>query len=503
MKSFGIRNFSAKSPPEKKGLLLGAYTGDKDGEIVFTKAAQGIDNECQGKLAQHIEVAGPGLKQGKCRVFYKLHQNHDIIAIVGLGKQNLTYNEMEDVDEKREAVRIAACNGCRTLQDVGVTHIYMENLGEPQCAAEGANLGLWLYQENRSPENQVFIPQVLPFEGPSEGWKKGEILAEAQNLARRLQDTPANLMTPTIFAENAAAILDEVGVVVVVHDKAWAEKKKMGSFLSVAAGSEEPPLFLEITYNGGKPSDKPIALVGKGITFDTGGISLKPAGSMADMRGDMGGAACIVGALTAIARLQLPVNIVALIPLTENMPSGKATKPGDVVTAMNGKTICVDNTDAEGRLVLADALLYAATFNPVLTVDLATLTGAIIVCLGSAASGVFTNSTPMWKVLHKAGTVTGDRVWRLPIYKDYTNLMTYYRSVDINNIGKDKVAGSCKAAAFLMEFAPKENWIHMDIAGVLGPSDYHPYLHKGMMGRPTRTLVEFVERLPGSEGFPS
>ncbi|RZF41136.1 hypothetical protein LSTR_LSTR010788 [Laodelphax striatellus] len=502
MNSFKIRNFSsAKPPPEKKGLLLGAYTGEKDGEVIFTNAAKGIDNECEGKLAQFIDVAGPGLKQGKCRVFYKLHKNHDIIAVVGLGKKSLTYNEMEDIDEKKEAVRIAAATGCRYLQDAGVTQIYLENLGEPQCAAEGANLGLWFYQGTKSPESQVYIPQVIPFEGQSEEWNKGEILSDAQNLARMLMDTPANLMTPTIFAENAASVLDDLGVVVVVHDKKWAESKKMGSFLSVARGSDEPPLFLEISYSGGKPSEKPIALVGKGITFDSGGISLKPGAGMAEMRGDMGGAACIVGALTAIAKLKIPVNIVALIPLTENMPSGKATKPGDVVTAMNGKTICVDNTDAEGRLILADALCYADTFNPAVTVDLATLTGAMGVCLGSAATGIFSNSTPLCNIMSKAGAVTGDRVWRLPIYKDYTSLMTSYKSVDINNLGKDKVAGSCKAAAFLKEFAPKENWIHMDIAGVMGPSDWHPYLQKGMMGRPTRTLVEFVSQLPGSNAF--
>ncbi|XP_046685530.1 cytosol aminopeptidase-like [Homalodisca vitripennis] len=323
-------------------------------------------------------------------------------------------------------------------------------------------------------------------------WCCGIVKAESQNLARRLSDTPANLMTPTIFAKNAAEALTSHGVEVIAHDANWAQDHKMGSFLSVTRGSVEPPVFLEMSYKGGKSGDKPILLVGKGITFDSGGISIKPAGSMSDMRADMGGAACVVATLQAAAKLKLPINIVGLTPLCENMPSGSATKPGDVVVAMNGKTIQVDNTDAEGRLVLADALCYAAQFTPKFTLDIATLTGAMRIALGEAATGVFSNSTALWHQLHQAGALTGDRVWRFPLWDHYTKQMTDFPAADVNNLGKGKGGGSCTAAAFLKEFAPPGDWIHLDIAGVMGPADNLPYLQKGMTGRPTRTLIQLL-----------
>lgn len=211
-------------------------------------------------------------------------------------------------------------------------------------------------------------------------------------------DTPANLMTPTIFAKTVAARCEPLGVHVTVHDRHWAKQQRMGAFLSVTRGSEEPPVFLELRYNGAADHDAaPVCLVGKGITFDSGGISLKPGSKMDEMRADMGGAACVAGAIAALAELRVPVNVIGLMPLCENMPSGTATKPGDVVYAMNGKSICVDNTDAEGRLVLCDALCYAETLRPRLVLDIATLTGAVkvsvqawIVCV-CVVWGLFVN----------------------------------------------------------------------------------------------------------------
>ncbi|KAG8236673.1 hypothetical protein J437_LFUL014401, partial [Ladona fulva] len=250
------------------------------------------------------------------------------------------------------------------------------------------------------------------------------IKAEAQNFARKLADTPANYMTPTIFAETAKEELSKNGVIVEARDKAWAESMKMGSFLSVAKGSLEPPIFLEIKYSGGKDDASPVVFVGKGVTFDSGGISLKPARKMDEMRADMGGAACVVATINAVASLKLPINMIGLIPLCENMPSGTANKPGDVVVAMNGKSIIVDNTDAEGRLILADALCYAHHFNPSFILDIATLTGAMRVALGSGATGVFTNSDSLWEKIENAGMLTGDRMWRFPLWKHYSKEMT-------------------------------------------------------------------------------
>lgn len=238
-------------------------------------------------------------------------------------------------------------------------------------------------------------------------------------------DTPANLMTPTIFAANVTEKCHTIGVKVESHGRKWAEEQCMGSYLSVTRGSREPPVFLELTYTGAADKmDQPICLIGKGITFDTGGISIKPSSKMDEMRGDMGGAACIAATMVALAELKCPINIKGLIPLCENMPGGSATKPGDVVYAMNGKSICVDNTDAEGRLVLADALCYSERFKPKYILDIATLTGAITVALGDCVAGAFTNNSELWKHLHSAGSESGDRMWRMPLFKHYSKQMT-------------------------------------------------------------------------------
>lgn len=294
------------------------------------------------------------------------------------------------------------------MDTAGIKKIEIENLCDAESAAEGSLLGTWKFQEYKTKKD--LLPDVQLYSPDKEschGWGRGALKAEAQNVARKLADTPSNLLTPTMFAENVQNILGSVGVDVKVYDKAWAEEQKMYSFLSVARGSVEPPKFLEITYSNCSGNSPPYALVGmisdsstvhihiticlhllgKGVTFDSGGISLKPSTGMDEMRGDMGGAAAVVGTVFGLAKLKVPVNVKVFIPLVENMPSGSATKPGDVFTAKNGKTICVNNTDAEGRLILADALCYAGEFKPQWILDIATLTGAIAVALGNAATG--------------------------------------------------------------------------------------------------------------------
>jgi aminopeptidase len=323
-------------------------------------------------------------------------------------------------------------------------------------------------------------------------WQRGVTLAEGQNTARRLMEMPANLMTPTIFAETATELGNKLGIQVHVRDKAWAEAKGMGSFLSVSKGSDEPPKFVEMHYNNA-PGTKPLVMVGKGITFDSGGISLKPSSNMDKMRADMGGAANVLATIVTLATLKAKVNVIGLTPLCENLPNGKANKPGDVVTAMNGKTIQVDNTDAEGRLILADGLHYAHSFEPQVLLDIATLTGAIKVALGSSATGVFTTSSKHFNLLQKSGVSTGDRMWRMPLFSHFTRQTTNSQLADLNNIGKYAgVGGSCIAAAFLREFVTTPVWMHLDIAGVMDNQDEVPYLCKGMAGRPMRTLVQFA-----------
>nr|XP_020665494.1 cytosol aminopeptidase isoform X1 [Pogona vitticeps] len=481
-----------------QGLILGLFASEKENEASqFTSAGDAFDKVVSGKLSELLTISGPPLKKGKTRIFHGLHQDFSSIVVVGLGKKGAGVNDLENWNEDKENIRTAVAIGCRQVQDLEVTSVEVDPCGDAQAAAEGAVLGLFEYDELKQKKKPVVEVQLHGSDG-TEAWKKGLMYAKGQNLARYLMEAPANYITPTRFAAVIEEKLKSVGSNVTVHirDKSWIEAQQMGSFLSVAKGSDELPIFLEIHYKGSSDANEPpLVFVGKGITFDSGGISIKPSANMDAMRADMGGAATICSAIVTAAELKLPLNIIGLTPLCENLPSGKANKPGDVVRAMNGKTIQVDNTNAEGRLVLADALCYAHSFNPRAIVDAATLTGAMDVALGSAATGVFTNSDKLWNHLYKASILTGDRVWRMPLFEHYTKQVTDCQLADLNNIGKYRSGGACTAAAFLKEFVTVPHWAHLDIAGVMANKDEVPYLRKGMAGRPTRTLVELATRL--------
>lgn len=498
------RRLSAAQTPlqeRRTGLVLGVFEEAEEGGLHLSEAGASFDRCVSGKLSELLKIAGAGLKKGKSRLFYGLHQDFPCVAVVCLGKDSEGVCGAENWDSRKENIRQAVSAGCQILQELEVNHVEVDDCGDATSAAEGAVLGLFSYDQLKSKKKTKVTPQ-LHGSADLDAWKKGMVYAESQNLARFLMEAPANHITPTVFAntieEKVAPHAERVTVR--KRSKAWIEEQQMGAFLSVARGSEEPPVFLELHYNGSPDSEQPpLLLVGKGITFDSGGISLKPSQSMDAMRADMGGAATVCSSIVAAAALKLPVNIVGLAPLCENMPSGRATKPGDVVTAKNGKTIQVDNTDAEGRLILADALCYGHTFNPRAIVNVATLTGAMDVALGSAATGVFTNSDWLWEQLHKASVVTGDRVWRMPLFKHYSKQVTDSQLADLNNIGKySRSGGACTAAAFLREFVSAPHWAHLDIAGVMSNKDEVPYLRKGMSGRPTRTLVELAARLAHS-----
>uniref|UniRef100_A0A6Q2X0L3 Cytosol aminopeptidase n=1 Tax=Esox lucius TaxID=8010 RepID=A0A6Q2X0L3_ESOLU len=488
------------------GLVLGVYEREKEQDSLnLTEAAAGLDSVLSGKLTELLNISGPALKKGKNRIFYGLHEDFPCIAVVGLGKSSLGVCGSESWDTCKENIRAAVAGGCRVLQDHSLAHIEVDGCGDSQAAAEGAVLGLFTYDDLKT-KKKTKVTTQLHGSGCVSGWQKGVLYGEGQNLARYLMEAPANHITPSVFADIITQRLTPYAEQVTVHKRfihktcyflEWIEEQKMGAFLSVSKGSEEPPVFLELHYNGCPDnSQSPLLLVGKGITFDSGGISLKPSSGMDAMRADMGGAATVCSAIVTAAALKLPINIIGLAPLCENMPSGKANKPGDVVTAKNGKTIQVDNTDAEGRLILADALCYAHSFNPRAIVNTATLTGAMDVALGSAAAGVFTNSDWLWEQIHKASVVTGDRVWRMPLFDHYTRQVTDCHLADLNNVGKySRSGGACTAAAFLREFVTAPHWAHLDIAGVMTNKDEVPYLKKGMSGRPTRTLIEFAGRL--------
>jgi leucyl aminopeptidase len=317
---------------------------------------------------------------------------------------------------------------------------------------------------------------------------QGKAIASGMLTTKELGNLPANICTPSYLAKRAQEIKrGHNKLSIEILDEAQMKKLGMGSLLSVSAGSAQPAKLIVLNYHGGDKSDKPIVLVGKGITFDTGGISLKPGAAMDEMKFDMCGAATVLGTMQAVNEMQLPVNVVGIVASAENMPGGHATKPGDVVTSMSGKTIEILNTDAEGRLVLCDALTYADRFDPDVVIDFATLTGACIVALGTEASGLMSNSDELSEELLAAGQATGDRAWRLPVWDEYQSQLDS-NFADMANIG-GRWAGTITAACFLSRFTEDYKWAHLDIAGTawnMGGKN------KGATGRPVPLITEYI-----------
>ncbi len=305
-------------------------------------------------------------------------------------------------------------------------------------------------------------------------------------LTKDLGNLPGNVCTPTYLADTARKLAREFKLKAEILGPKQIEALKMGSFLSVARGSVQPPQFIVLKYEGGPARQAPIVLVGKGVTFDTGGISLKPGEAMDEMKYDMCGAGSVLGTIRAVAEMGLKLNVIAVVPATENMPGGKATKPGDVVTSMSGQTIEVLNTDAEGRLILCDALTYAERFKPAAVIDVATLTGACIIALGHVNWGLFSKSDALADELLAAGRATGDTAWRLPVEEEYQEQLKS-NFADVANIG-GRPAGSVTAACFLARFTEKYEWAHLDIAGTAWKSG----AAKGATGRPVPLLTQFL-----------
>ncbi|SFW34154.1 leucyl aminopeptidase [Nitrosovibrio sp. Nv17] len=316
--------------------------------------------------------------------------------------------------------------------------------------------------------------------------QQGLATAEGISLARDLGNLAPNICTPTYLAEQAKAIARNHRLKAAVVDEKAMEKLGMGALLAVARGSRQPAKLIVLEYWGGTKKQKPVVLVGKGVTFDTGGISLKPAAEMDEMKYDMCGAASVLGTLAAIARIKLPLNVVCIIPTTENMPGGNATKPGDVVTSLSGQTIEILNTDAEGRLILCDALTYAERYDPAVVIDVATLTGACVIALGHVASGLLSNDEELATELLQASTQAADPAWRLPLWDDYQEQLKS-NFADVANIG-GRAGGTITAACFLSRFTRKYRWAHLDIAGTAWKSGKE----KGATGRPVPLLTRFL-----------
>src|SRR5437867_365729 len=348
--------------------------------------------------------------------------------------------------------------------------------------------------------NQVSIVHIAPVtvlvsDPPAlaqaqQGARQGQVVGEAATYVRDLCNHPANVVTPTYIANEAKKVARERGVRCTILDRPQMERLGMGAILGVARGSHEPPKFIVLQYRGGPRGERPVALVGKTITFDSGGISLKPADNMEQMKADMTGGAAVLAAVRAAARLRLPLNLVAVIPATENMPGGRAIKPGDVLRSLSGKTIEVINTDAEGRLILADGLTYAQRVKPPVLVDIGTLTGACVVALGNHAIGVLGNNEQLIGELRDAGERCGERVWQLPLWEEYYEQIKS-DVADVKNTG-GRAGGTITAAAFLSKFAGDGVWAHLDIASTDWSERERAYIPKGATGVGVRLLIQFL-----------
>jgi leucyl aminopeptidase len=423
------------------------------------------------------------------------------VLLVGLGKP-----EAFTIDALRQA-SATAVTAARRLGVSSVALVPPASDVEPgeagQALTEGAFLGLYTLKkyktasENEDKDNlrelAILASGSTTQRALESGVQRGQILAEAVNMARDLSNSPGNEVNPSYLAKQAQEIAAKTTLRCHVLDVDGIREHQMGCLLGVAQGSEQPPAFIILEHAPKGAREKPIVLIGKGITFDSGGISIKPAANMEDMKMDMSGGAAVLGTMQALAQLGYPRRVVGLVPASENLPNGNAVKPGDILRAMSGKTVEVINTDAEGRLILADALAYAVQeFKPACMIDLATLTGAVVVALGSQATGMMGTDKAMMDRLRAAGEYSAERVWELPLYEEYSKQIKS-DFADIKNVSNNREAGSIIGGAFLKEFVGDTPWVHLDIAGTAWTRENKPYIPKGATGVGIRLLVKTLE----------
>jgi leucyl aminopeptidase len=460
-----------------------------------------VDKALEGVISQLIKQGDIKGKLNEITVVHSLDKlPASRIVVTGLGKQKeLTLNK----------VRGAVAETCRYLRGKGVTSVAtivqgvgingIKNDDAVQAMTEGALLGLYAFRrhitkkENNFGEIKEFMIVGREKRQIEKAITRGRILADAANWARDMVNEPANFMTPTQMAEAARQLAKKYGLKVEVFEKEKMKELGMGGLLGVSQGSQQPPRFIVLGYSGRDSKEVDLALCGKGITFDSGGIDIKPSEGMEDMKGDMAGGASVMATLMALAQLKPKINVTALVPATENMPSGTAMKPGDIIAAMNGKTIEVLNTDAEGRLILADALSYAKKLGAKAIIDVATLTGACRVALGTVCTGAFSNNQELADKVIVAGNETGELTWQLPMYDEYKEQLKS-DVADIKNIG-NRWGGAITGAKFLEEFVDKTPWVHLDIAGTSDTDKEKGHLVKGATGVPVRTLVSLILKM--------
>ena len=487
---FSIKTLSPESA--KTGcVVLGVYS-EKD----LSAPAQRVDQKSNGALRSALaDLSG---KTGSTLLLRGLpHVAAERVLLVGLGAKK-EFGEAA----YRDAVR-AAANALRELgaKDAALFLVDLKvrsrslswNLRQAVLGIREAFYRFDELKQKKAPApslERITLP-LPPAQQLKQALAEAKATADGADLTRTLGNLPSNICTPTYLAEQAKKLGREYKLQVEVLERKDMEKLGMGSFLAVTSASHEPPKLIVLRYNGAAKSKAPIALVGKGITFDTGGISLKPAGEMDEMKFDMSGAGSVLGAIRALAGMKAPVNVVGVIPTCENMPGGHAVKPGDVVTTLSGQTVEILNTDAEGRLILCDALTYAERYKPDVVIDIATLTGACVIALGHIATGLFANDQRLADELSAAADDAWDRVWQMPLWEEYQEQLRS-NFADFANIG-GRPGGSITAASFLARFTRKMRWAHLDIAGTAWRSGRE----KGSTGRPVPLLVRYALRHVG------
>lgn len=478
-------------------LVIGGYQDD-----ALPRAHQAVDDALGGQLRELRET---GEFSGKNEQAVLIHTRKALpakrVLLLGLGKKR---------DVTLDRVRQAMGKAFKKVRQTGAetfaaSVLATDTLRVPvsdiaQAMVEGAMLGGYRFTHYRSDEDEpsereirtmtLLANRANQVSAIKTGIRRGEASANATSFARDLCNHPANVMTPSRVAQEAQKLAEDLGVTVTVLERKDQQKLGMGGMLGVSRGSQEAPKFIILEYSGGKKRDRPVVLVGKTVTFDSGGISLKPSENMEQMKADMTGGAEVLGAVRAAAQLRLRVNVVGILPATENMPGGRATKPGDVLRMLNGKTVEVQNTDAEGRLILADGLAYAARLNPQCIVDIATLTGACIVALGQFAIGMLGNDDALKAGLKKAGEQAGERVWEMPLWEEYFEQLKS-DVADMRNIG-GRGGGMITAGMFLSKFVGDCPWVHLDIASTDWSSSERPYIGKGPTAIGTRLLVQWL-----------
>lgn len=489
-------NFTTQSAPDLEAGCI-AVTIFEDRQL--SPSAKKLDVASSGRLTKLIKAS---LLEGKTGQRLLLHGisgvNCDRVLVVGAGKRGKL-----DTARFRQVVDavVAGCRGSGAdsaavcLAELDVSE--RDNAWKVRSVVESFHQARYRFDQLKSekssdePDRLKTVTYAIKSSreqaGARQASKEAEAVAEGSALAKTLGDLPGNICTPSYLADQARKIgREHKSVRVRVRGDSEMKRLGMGALLSVARGSEEPPKLITLEYNGAKKSEKPVALVGKGVTFDSGGLSIKPSAAMDEMKYDMCGAASVLGAIKAIASLKLKINVVGIIPATENLPSGKASKPGDIFTSMSGQTVEVLNTDAEGRLILCDALTFAARFKPDAVIDIATLTGACVIALGSHASGLWSNNEGLAGALLRAGEYTGDRAWQMPLWQEYEEQLKS-NFADMANVG-GREAGAITAASFLAKFTRDYRWAHLDIAGTA----WRTGKNKGATGRPVPLLTQYV-----------